>query len=51
MIAVEGRMLRQGVQPEHNDEGVSSRIKELNWPYPVQVVGRKQKEIARNMNL
>ena len=51
MIAVEGGVLRQGVQSEHNDEGVSSRIKESNWPWPVQVVGRKQKEIARNMNL
>ena len=51
MIAVEGRVLRQGVQPKHNDEGVSSGIKESNWPWPVQVVDRKQKEIARNMNL
>jgi len=51
MIAVEGRLLRQGVQPEHDGEGVPSQIKELNWPWPVQVVGRKQKEFARNMNL
>ena len=32
-----------GVQPEHKDEGVSSGIKESNWPWPVQVVGETER--------